>query len=181
MSSFFCYALCQLTQSCWDKRINRRSGSHMTRRKTVKWQVFIAKVKMTKTSLASSGSIENVQGRLLSNKNELKNTKRSNRYLYYLIMVCALPWVKHELIMSWWSAAAQSPWVTNTAVMQLFCRREKPRKSQWPLVKISIFENLTFWYYFPRLENALRILDNFFILSKCLILIIIIIAQIFII
>ena len=30
-----CYALHQLTQSCWDKRINCRSGCHVTRRRLV--------------------------------------------------------------------------------------------------------------------------------------------------
>ncbi len=30
-----CYALRQLTQSCWDKRINCRSGCHVTRRRLV--------------------------------------------------------------------------------------------------------------------------------------------------
>ena len=34
----------QLTQSCWDKRINRRSECHMTKRKTCKRQVFIVKI-----------------------------------------------------------------------------------------------------------------------------------------
>ncbi len=42
--SALCYALCQLTQSCWDKRINLRSGCHVTRRKTCKRQVFIVKI-----------------------------------------------------------------------------------------------------------------------------------------
>ena len=32
------------------------------------------------------------------------------------MVVCAPPWVKHELDMSWWSAAARSPWVANYIV-----------------------------------------------------------------
>ena len=64
-------------------------------------------------------------------KNKLKTTKETNEYLYYMVMVCALPWVN----MSWWSAAMQSPWVTNY-IVHMYCacirciKKEKEEKKK---------------------------------------------------
>ncbi len=55
----------------------------MTRRRLVNDKSYSKDLRTTKTSLASSGFVENVQVDVLrSNKNELKNTKRRNKYLY---------------------------------------------------------------------------------------------------